>query len=224
VPIPGTTLKLVSAGDKLEVRVKGPNVTPGYWKAPELTAKAFDEDGFYLIGDAVKFVDVDHPDLGLLFDGRIAEDFKLISGTWVNVGNLRVAGISALAPLVQDIVVAEHGGDEVRFLLLPNVEACRIVADAAVGTPAPDILRNEKVRAAVAKGLAGLKASGVGSSTYATRAIFLAEPPSVDGGEITDKGYINQRAMLARRTIDLAKLNGDDDTVWIGLVTSHATS
>jgi feruloyl-CoA synthase len=220
VPIPGTTLKLVSAGEKLEVRVKGPNVTPGYWKALELTAKAFDEDGFYLIGDAVKFADVDRPDLGLLFDGRIAEDFKLISGTWVNVGNLRVAGISALAPLVQDIVVAGHGGDEVRFLLIPNIEACRIAAGAAAGTATQDILQNEKVRAAVAEGLAGLKTSGVGSSTYATRALFLVEPPSVDGGEITDKGYINQRAMLARRTIDLAKLNGDDGAVWIGLATS----
>jgi feruloyl-CoA synthase len=135
-----------------------------------------------------------------------------------------VAGISALAPLVQDIVVAGHGGDEVRFLLIPNIEACRIAAGAAAGTATQDILQNEKVRAAVAEGLASLKTSGVGSSAYATRALFLVEPPSVDGGEITDKGYINQRAMLARRTIDLAKLNGDDGAVWIGLATSQTAA
>ena len=105
VPIPGTELKLVRSGDKLEVRVRGPNVTPGYWKAPELTAQAFDADGFYLIGDAVTFADPDRPELGLFFDGRVAEDFKLNSGTWVSVGTLRVAGITALAPLAQDIVV-----------------------------------------------------------------------------------------------------------------------
>ena len=111
VPIPGTELKLVPSGDKLEVRVRGPNVTPGYWKAPELTAQAFDAEGFYLIGDAVTFADPDRPELGLFFDGRVAEDFKLNSGTWVSVGTLRVAGIAALAPLAQDIVVTGHGGD-----------------------------------------------------------------------------------------------------------------
>ena len=120
VPIPGTELKLVPSGDKLEVRVRGPNVTPGYWKAPELTAQAFDAEGFYLIGDAVTFADPARPELGLFFDGRVAEDFKLNSGTWVNVGHLRVAGIAALAPLAQDIVVTGHGGDEVRFLVFPE--------------------------------------------------------------------------------------------------------
>jgi feruloyl-CoA synthase len=112
VPIPGTELKLVRSGDKLEARVRGPNVTPGYWKAPELTAQAFDAEGFYLIGDAVTFADPARPELGLFFDGRVAEDFKLNSGTWVNVGTLRVVGIAALAPLVQDIVVTGHGGDK----------------------------------------------------------------------------------------------------------------
>ena len=128
VPIPGTELKLVPSGDKLEVRVRGPNVTPGYWKAPELTAQAFDADGFYLIGDAVTFADPDRPELGLFFDGRVAEDFKVNSGTWVSVGTLRVAGITALAPLAQDIVVTGHGGDHVRFLVFPNIAACRALA------------------------------------------------------------------------------------------------
>ena len=133
VPIPGTELKLVPSGDKLEVRVRGPNVTPGYWKAPELTAKAFDEEGFYLIGDAVTFADPERPERGLFFDGRVAEDFKLNSGTWVSVGTLRVAGIAALAPLAQDIVVTGHGGDHVRFLVFPNVAACRAHAGLADG-------------------------------------------------------------------------------------------
>ena len=131
VPIPGTELKLVPSGDKLEVRVRGPNVTPGYWKAPELTAQAFDAEGFYLIGDAVTFADPARPELGLFFDGRVAEDFKLNSGTWVSVGTLRVAGIAALAPLAQDIVVTGHGSDEVRFLVFPEHRglpgACRFI-------------------------------------------------------------------------------------------------
>jgi feruloyl-CoA synthase len=216
VPIPGTELKLVPSGDKLEVRVRGPNVTPGYWKAPELTAKAFDEDGFYLIGDAVTFADPDRPERGLFFDGRVAEDFKLNSGTWVSVGTLRVAGIAALAPLAQDIVVAGHGGDQVRFLVFPNIAACRAVAGLADSAGVDDVIGSEKVRAAIAQGLAKLKAQGGGSSTFATRAVLLAEPASVDGGEITDKGYINQRAVLTRRAASVALLEDDACPEWIG--------
>jgi feruloyl-CoA synthase len=216
VPIPGTELKLVPSGDKLEVRVRGPNVTPGYWKAPELTAQAFDNEGFYLIGDAVTFADPERPELGLFFDGRVAEDFKLNSGTWVSVGTLRVAGIAALAPLAQDIVVAGHGGDEVRFLVFPNIAACRAHAGLADDASVDEVVRHDKVRAAIAQGLAKLKAEGGGSSTFATRAILLAEPASVDGGEITDKGYINQHAVLTRRAGALAKLNDAACAEWIG--------
>ena len=165
VPIPGTELKLVPSGDKLEVRVRGPNVTPGYWKAPELTAQAFDADGFYLIGDAVTFADPDRPELGLFFDGRVAEDFKLNSGTWVSVGTLRVAGITALAPLAQDIVVSGHGGDHVRFLVFPNIAACRALAGLPDSADVNEVIGHDKVRAAIAAGLARLKAqSGGGSS------------------------------------------------------------
>ena len=216
VPIPGTELKLVPSGDKLEVRVRGPNVTPGYWKAPELTAQAFDEEGFYLIGDAVKFADAARPELGLFFDGRVAEDFKLNSGTWVNVGTLRVAGIAALAPLAQDIVVTGHGGDEVRFLVFPNIAACRSHAGLPDSASADDVLGHDKVRAAIAQGLAKLKAQSPNSSGHATRALLLAEPASVDGGEITDKGYINQRAVLTRRAAAVASLNDDASRAWIG--------
>ena len=154
VPIPGTELKLVRSGDKLEVRVRGPNVTPGYWKAPELTAQAFDAEGFYLIGDAVTFADPDRPELGLFFDGRVAEDFKLNSGTWVSVGTLRVAGITALAPLAQDIVVTGHGGDHVRFLVFPNIAACRALAGLPDSADASEVIGHEKVRAGIAAGLA----------------------------------------------------------------------
>jgi feruloyl-CoA synthase len=216
VPIPGTELKLVPSGDKLEVRVRGPNVTPGYWKAPELTAKAFDADGFYLIGDAVTFADPDRPERGLFFDGRVAEDFKLNSGTWVSVGTLRVAGIAALAPLAQDIVITGHGGDHVRFLVFPNIAACRAHAGLADSAGASDVIGSEKVRAAIALGLAKLKAQGSGSSGHATRALLLAEPASVDGGEITDKGYINQRAVLTRRAAAVAMLEDDACTEWVG--------
>jgi feruloyl-CoA synthase len=216
VPIPGTELKLVPSGDKLEVRVRGPNVTPGYWKAPELTARAFDADGFYLIGDAVTFADPERPERGLFFDGRVAEDFKLNSGTWVSVGTLRVAGIAALAPLAQDIVVTGHGGDQVRFLVFPNVAACRAYAGLADSAGVVEVIGHEKVRAAIAQGLAKLKAQGVGSSTHATRALLLAESASVDGGEITDKGYINQRAVLTRRANAVAMLEDDACTEWIG--------
>ena len=216
VPIPGTELKLVSSGDKLEVRVRGPNVTPGYWKAPELTAQAFDPEGFYLIGDAVTFADPARPELGLFFDGRVAEDFKLNSGTWVSVGTLRVAGIAALAPLAQDIVVTGHGGDEVRFLVFPNIAACRAQAGLPDSTDVKDVIVHEKIRAAIAQGLAKLKTQGGNSSGHATRALLLAEPASVDGGEITDKGYINQRAVLTRRANAVTTLDDDASREWIG--------
>jgi feruloyl-CoA synthase len=215
VPIPGTELKLVPSGDKLEVRVRGPNVTPGYWKAPELTAQAFDAEGFYLIGDAVKFADPARPDLGLFFDGRVAEDFKLNSGTWVSVGTLRVAGIAALAPLAQDIVVTGHGGDEARFLVFANIAACRVHAGLPDSAGADDVIAHEKVRAAIGQGLAKLKAQSPNSSGHATRALLLAEPASVDGGEITDKGYINQRAVLTRRAAAVAVLDEDSSRAWI---------
>jgi feruloyl-CoA synthase len=217
VPTPGTELKLVPSGNKLEVRVRGPNVTPGYWKAPDLTAKAFDADGFYLIGDAVTFADPDRPERGLFFDGRVAEDFKLGSGTWVSVGTVRIAGVAALAPLAQDLVVTGHDGDAVGFLVFPNLAACRALAGLPESASADEVIADDKVRAAIAQGLAKLKAQGGGSSSHATRALLLAEPPSVDGGEITDKGYINQRAVLARRPDAVATLEDDGSRLWIGL-------
>lgn len=215
VPVPGTEIKLVPTGDKLEARVRGPNVTPGYWKAPEQTAKAFDADGFYMMGDAMILADAARPELGLFFDGRVAEDFKLTSGTWVSVGTLRLAGIGALAPVAQDIVVTGHDKDDVRFLVFPSIPACRALAklpDASVA----EVLSAPVVRDAVAQGLARLKANGGGSSSFATRALLLTELPSVDDGEITDKGYINQRAVLSRRASDIERLDDNGCGDWIG--------
>jgi feruloyl-CoA synthase len=216
VPTPGTELKLVPSGDKLEVRVRGPNVTPGYWKMPDLTARAFDDDGFYLIGDAVKFADPARPERGLFFDGRVAEDFKLSSGTWVSVGALRMAAIAALAPLAQDLVLTGHDQGSVGLLVFPNLAACRAHAGLPETAGPAEVIANEKVRAAIAEGLKRLKAEGGGSSTYATRALLLDEPPSVDDGEITDKGYINQRAVLSRRADAVACLQDDASPHWIG--------
>ena len=207
VPVPGTELKLVPSAGKLEVRVRGPNVFPGYWKQPELTAKSFDDEGFYLIGDAVEFVDPARPELGLLFDGRVGEDFKLLTGTWVHVWSLRVKGIDALKPVAQDIVVTGHDRDDIGFLVFPNIPECRALCPGLPpDAPVEQVLSNPAVLARVRLGMAALKQGGGGSSTVPARALLMAEPPSVEAGEITDKGYINQRAVLARRTDLVAAL------------------
>ncbi|MDI5983880.1 feruloyl-CoA synthase [Halomonas sp. M4R5S39] len=200
VPVPGCTLKLVPTAGKLEVRVKGPNVFTGYWKQPELSAKAFDDEGFYMIGDALRFVDPERPELGLLFDGRVSEDFKLLTGTWVHVGALRMAGLDALKPVAQDIVVAGHDRDEIGFLIVPHLAECRRLCPALPeDVSAASVLSRPEVVERVREAMRALKASGGGSSTYATRALLLEEPPSMEAGEITDKGYINQRRVLDRR-------------------------
>ena len=206
LPVPGTELKLVPTGGKLEIRVRGVNVTPGYWKAPAVTLDAFDEEGFYRIGDAVRWLDEQAPSAGLVFDGRIAEDFKLTSGTWVNVGGLRVRGLEALAPVAQDIVVCGHDCDDVRLLVFPNLAACRQLAGLDAQAPAAQALASGKVRDAVTAGLRRLQQLAPGSSTCAAAALLMAEPPSIDAGEITDKGYINQRAVLERRESLVARL------------------
>jgi feruloyl-CoA synthase len=200
LPVPGCELKLLPNGDKLEIRVRGPNVTPGYWKRAELTEKMFDEEGFYLIGDAVRFVDEAAPEKGLMFNGRVAEDFKLSSGTWVNVGMLRVQALAALAPIAQDIVLAGHDSDAIGFLIFANASACRsLCIDLPTDATLAQVLSHSAVREKVINGLHTLACEGGGSSTYATRALLMAEPASIDAGEITDKGYINQRAVLNHR-------------------------
>ncbi len=208
VPVPGVLLKLVPAADKLEVRVQGPNVFPGYWKQPDLTRESFDEEGFYLIGDAVEFVDPARPELGLLFDGRVAEDFKLLTGTWVHVGTVRVRGIDALSPVAQDIVVTGHDRDEIGFLVFPNIPECKKIAGLPADASVDAVLTHPSVVRRVREGMSVMAQFG-GSSTYPARVLLMAEPPSVEAGEITDKGYINQRIVRTRRADLVEWLHGD---------------
>jgi len=200
LPIPGCRIKLVPEGGKLEARVSGPQVTPGYWGRPDLTADRFDEEGFYRSGDAFTFVDRARPVCGLIFDGRLSEDFKLSTGTWVSVGALRLRALELLAPLAQDIVVAGHDRAEIGFLIFPSVPACVQLSNndrTAIGLA--ELPHNMNIRARVRQCLSTLRELSPASSTHATRAILLPEIPSVDAGEITDKGYLNQRRCLAVR-------------------------
>ena len=210
LPLPGVTIKLIPREAKLEARLKGDNIMPGYWRAPELTAEAFDEEGFYKIGDALKFADPADPAKGMLFDGRLAEDFKLATGTWVSVGPLRAAFISYCAPLVRDVVLAGAERDEVTALIFPDVDACRGIApDLAANAPVPHLLGDPRVRAAFAHKLGGFAAASTGTSGRIVRAVLLAEPASLDIGEMTDKGSINQRAVLVHRAAAIEALYAD---------------
>jgi feruloyl-CoA synthase len=207
VPVPGAELKLVPNQGKLEVRVRGPQVTPGYFKDPDLWSAALDEDGFYRIGDALRLADPADPARGLVFDGRVSEDFKLTSGTWVHVGALRLSLIAALAPLVQDVVIAGHDREAVGVLLFPDLAACARTVGAADGLPAADVLSDERLARQIATALAAHNHQAAGTSSRTVQsALLLAEPPSLDAGEITDKGYINQRAVLDRRAPLVAAL------------------
>jgi feruloyl-CoA synthase len=193
LPVPGCELKLVPAAGKLEARLKGPNVTPGYYKRDDLTRAAFDEEGFYRIGDALRLADGNEPSRGLTFDGRVAEDFKLTTGTWVHAGAVRVKLIAAGNPVIQDAVITGHDRDEVGALIFLNPVATKDMSP-------------ETLRARIGQALNTLVTEG-GSSTHPTRAIIAQEPPSIDANEITDKGYINQRAVLERRAALVAKLH-----------------
>jgi feruloyl-CoA synthase len=207
LPAPGVELKLVPNAGKLECRLKGPHITPGYWRAPALTAEAFDDDGFYKIGDALKFVDPDDPGKGLLFDGRIAEDFKLATGTWVSVGPLRAKFIDHCAPYVRDVVLAGIDQNDIGVLVFPDLDACRSLCSGGAAEAAPAaVLSDPKVREKFATLIATLAKDEAGSSSRVGRAILLEEPPSLDAGEMTDKGSINQRAVLQRRAALLHEL------------------
>jgi len=200
LPLPGITLKLVPNGSKFEVRVKGPTVTTGYHGDPERTADAFDEEGFYKLGDAARFVDDNDPAQGLVFDGRVTEDFKLDSGTWVSVGVLRPDLVGACSPYVQDAVIAGQDKPFVGALFWPSMAGLQALgADAGPGTPL------EKLTAILKQRLAEFNKTAGGSSRRVGRFVIMTEPPSIDAGEITDKGYVNQRATLERRA---ALVNG----------------
>ncbi len=186
LPVPGVDMKLVPNQGKLEARVKGPNITPGYWRESGLTASVFDDEGYYQLGDALAFVDVAFPDKGFRFDGRVSEDFKLATGTWVSVGPLRARVIAALAPYVRDVVVAGADRDYVAVIIVLDPPAC-------VG------LDEATIREALRPMLAELATHAAGSSQRVMRAVLLDAPLSLDAGEITDKGSLNQRAVLSAR-------------------------
>ncbi|MEQ8747143.1 AMP-binding protein [Pyruvatibacter sp.] len=209
LPLPGVKIKLVPAGLKMEVRVKGDCITPGYFRNPEKTADAFDDEGYYKLGDAAKFVDDNDPAQGLVFDGRVVEDFKLSSGTWVNAGRMRVQAVEAGGGLINDCLVAGLDQPYVGVLGFPNLAACRKAAGLDDDTPADDVVRAPGVLERIAEGLRAHNSRNPGSSTQIHRALLLAEPPSLDAGELTDKGYINQSVSLSRRKAMVDKLFTD---------------
>jgi feruloyl-CoA synthase len=195
-PMPGLEVKLVPQGDKLEVRVRGPNITPGYWRMPELTKQAFDEEGYFITGDAVTFVDENDAARGFRFNGRTVEDFKLSSGTRVHAADVWARARQALGALVFDVVVAAPDRDDLGLMIFPP-------AGRAI-----DAAYRDELRAALHKMNEGI----VGSSRVVRRAIVLAEPPSLDAGEITDKGSLNSRGIRDRRAVIVERLYDDKDT------------
>jgi feruloyl-CoA synthase len=224
VPPPGVEVKLVPRDGKLEVRVRGPNVTPGYWKREDLTAAAFDDEGFYCAGDAVRFADAHDVAKGLIFDGRLAEDFKLATGTWVHVGGLRTGLLAAASPALQDAVIVGENLPFIGVLAWLNLAGCQRLAghdDAKLAELAGHPLIRAHVRAALIR----WNAAHPGSSERVARALLLPDLPSIDANEITDKGYVNQRAAIACRHREIARLYADAPGAdVIGLETSSASA
>lgn len=211
IPVRGIELKLVPQGDKLEARLRGPNITPGYWRNPELTAAAFDEEGFYMLGDALRFADPGDPSRGFFFDGRLAENFKLNTGTWVAVGPLRAVFTNALQGLASDVIIAGENRMALAALVVPDFERMREL----VGEPLDDdaLLAHPLVRETAARRLAEHIAASTGSATRVTRLMFLDTPLQFDRGEVTDKGSVNQRAVLRERAALVEALYSDDPRV-----------
>jgi feruloyl-CoA synthase len=220
VPAPGVEVKLVPRDGKLEVRVRGPNVTPGYWKRPDLTAAAFDEEGFYRPGDAVCFADPDDVAKGVMFDGRLAEDFKLATGTWVHVGGLRVGALASASPVLQDAIVAGENRPFVGLLAWLNPAGCRQLTgedDASLA----ELARHPEVRNHLRRTLAQWNATHPGSSECISRILLLPDLPSIDANEITDKGYVNQRAAAAFRHREIAQLFAEAPGPEVIVLTTH---
>ena len=220
-PSPGLEVKLAPVGSKLEARVRGPNITPGYWRDADLTAAAFDEEGFYRLGDAMRFVDPNDPTKGLIFDGRLAEDFKLSTGTWVSVGPLRARILAAAAGLAQDVVIAGHDREFAGALVFPNLAVCRDVAGLPADAPAADVLTHPAVVRGFQEAFTGLAHDSTGSSTFVARAMVLDQPPSLDAREITDKGSINQKVVLQQRAALVDELYTSAPSVRVLIAAPH---
>jgi feruloyl-CoA synthase len=209
IPVPGVTVKMVPVDDRFELRVKGPNVTPGYLGRADLTEEAFDEDGFFCSGDAGRVVDPSDPSKGLFFDGRTVEDFKLSSGTFVHAGALRVDAVAAAAPALQDAVVTGQDREYIGLLAWPSLDGVREIAGDAAASDLEAAAGSESVANHVRDRLREHNSSQGGSSTRIARVLFMDEPPSLDANETTDKGYINQRMVLSRRSDLIDELYSD---------------
>lgn len=199
LPAPGCEVKLVPVDGKLEGRFRGPHIMAGYWRAPEQNAKVFDEEGYYCSGDALKLADPQTPEVGLMFDGRIAEDFKLSSGVFVSVGPMRTRAVLEGAPLVQDVVVAAPDREDLGLLVFPRLDQCRMLAGLSDSVDDQAVLDSEPVRAWFSQWLARFNRDATGSASRIQWLLLMAQPPSLELGEITDKGSLNQRAVLAQR-------------------------
>ena len=210
LPIPGSVVKLVPVDDKLELRAKGPNITPGYFRAPALTAEAFDEQGWYKSGDAVRLVDPLKPELGLQLEGRLTDQFKLQSGTWVRVGDLRTAVVSATSPLLADALIAGEGRAEVGVLAVPHLTACREFFALPEAT-LTDLVALPQLREELRQRLAAYNAVNSASSVKSARALLIDDAPSLATGETTDKGHVNQKLAVQRRAALVERLFDDND-------------
>ena len=207
LPVPGVELKLAPVGDRMEARLRGPSITPGYWRRPDLNGAAFDEEKYYRMGDAVAFLDPSDPEKGFLFDGRLNEDFKLSSGTWVRTSMLRTRLLAHFDGLLQDVVLAAPDRDYVAALLFPNLDACRKLCPCLKeSATASEIISAQEVRSRFQQRLSSFVAKNPASSTHVQRAILLDSPPSLEAREITDKGTLNQAAVLKNRASLLQRL------------------
>jgi feruloyl-CoA synthase len=208
LPVPGILLKLTPVDGKLEVRVKGPSVTPGYWRSEEATSRAFDDDGWFCTGDAVRFENPDRPLEGMLYDGRLSENFKLSTGTWVAVANLRVLTVKKLEPLIGDAVIVGHGENEIGLVLFPILDAGRRIPGCEDVESLPDLLGRAQFRQEMQRRLEELSKTGTSATTRITRAVLIPESPS--GIELTDKNTLSFSGVMSRREADIRALYSDE--------------
>jgi feruloyl-CoA synthase len=209
LPVPGLSLKLVPVGDKLEARYKGANITPGYWNDTQLTAMAFDDEGYFKTGDALQFVNRDKVEDGLVFDGRIVEDFKLDSGTWVNVGDMRSRLLTAGGGLIADAVITGHDQSYVGALLFIDTEIGKQRFGLPSATTARDLIFSKELRANIQRLLDGFAAENTGSATFIRKVLIADFQLTSDGGELTDKGNVNQRSVIQTRAAHIQQLYSD---------------
>jgi feruloyl-CoA synthase len=221
IPVAGLELKLVPHDNSFEVRYRGPNVTPGYWRDANATKAAFDEDGFLRSGDLVSFIDPQRPKAGLRFDGRINEDFKLNSGTKVSAGKLRLDALDALRPFVTEVVVVGADRNDVRLLIFPDWEVCAATAGLGPTATPAEMASNRELRATLQERLTELAAAGTGSSNRIVAALLVEVPPSAAAGELTEKGTVNSRALQRNRPELLDILFGERDHRVLPIASSH---